>query len=251
LEIAVSPHLAESLWNSHEPPSYPKGVLRVPEAIPGISFFPGGYGLWRPDISKPLPPFPVNEIMVLGHDFHSEVGYWESVERGRESPTQPTWVHLLELLDSVGISRERCFFTNIYMGLREGSATTGRFPGADDAVFVAYCERFLVRQLISQRPRLIITLGKYVPPFLAKLSDELNDWRGAIAFKQLDSVGSIPRRVRFRDVRGIESVVAPVTHPCYRQANVRHRRYRRFVGEPAERMMLIDAVALAFGGSRS
>jgi hypothetical protein len=117
-------HMAETLWKRHHPPmGYPPGVLAVREPIPGIAFFPGGYGLWRPDVSRPLPPFPVGGVMVLGHDFHSEVGYEESLARGRKSESQPTWRQLIRLLCQVGIDPTRCFFTNVYLGLRAGAAT--------------------------------------------------------------------------------------------------------------------------------
>src|SRR6476620_3465173 len=89
------------LWRRHPPSAgYPAGVVRVPEPIPGLAFFPGGYGLWDTGPDRPLPDFPVGGVMVLGHDFHSEAGYRDSLARGRESPTQPTWRNLLALLNA-------------------------------------------------------------------------------------------------------------------------------------------------------
>lgn len=69
-------HEAERLWNelSNVEP-YPEGVLAVPEPIIGTAFFPGGFGLWNPVATKPLPPMPKGGVMVLGQDFHSEHGY--------------------------------------------------------------------------------------------------------------------------------------------------------------------------------
>ena len=76
-------HSADRLWQHHSPPNgYPAGVVAVPQPIPGTAFFPGGYGLWRPDASEPLPPFPKRGVMVLGHDFDSQSGYRESLARG-------------------------------------------------------------------------------------------------------------------------------------------------------------------------
>src|SRR6266851_1068389 len=102
-------HEAETLWNelsSVEP--YPEGVLAVPEPIVGTAFFPGGFGLWNPAATKPLPPMPRGGVMVLGQDFHSEHGYRESLHLGFESPTQPTWFWLTRLLAQGGIAPERC-----------------------------------------------------------------------------------------------------------------------------------------------
>src|SRR6476646_111821 len=124
-------HPARALWRSHHRVApYPRGVLGGPEPVVFTSFFPGGYGLWNPSQSKTMPPFPFGGVMVVGHDYHSEEGYRASVLRGRESESQPTWRNLIELLTEASILPDDCFFTNAYMGLRRGSATTGVFPGA-------------------------------------------------------------------------------------------------------------------------
>src|SRR5690242_16233098 len=94
----MAAHPAEVLWDLHEPVRYPNGVKRIPKPIVGTAFFPGGYGLWNPKGQRPLPDFPVGGVMVLGHDFHSEAGYLESLRRGFESKTQPTWAALIKLL---------------------------------------------------------------------------------------------------------------------------------------------------------
>ncbi|MEP0981041.1 hypothetical protein NC980_10765 [Leptolyngbya sp. AS-A5] len=67
---------------------------------------------------------------------------------------------------------EHYFFTNLYMGLRAGTATTGVFPGANDAKFVSHCQAFLFEQLRVQRPALLLTLG-VLPPVIGVLSPEL------------------------------------------------------------------------------
>lgn len=241
-------HPAEALWTRHKKTGpYPAGVIAVPEPIPGIAFFPGGFGLWRPDIQCPLPPFPVGGVMVLGHDFHSEAGYRASLARGREAETQPTWRHLRALLSKAGIPVERCFFTNVYMGLRQGEATTGPFPGATDAAFVARCSRFLLEQLDAQRPALILALGINVPPILGSLSDDLVDWTTGRGLKHLDEVGPVRHRVSFSGVTGLQSSVVALTHPSLRPASVRHRRYKGESGDRVELFMLRDATNAAWG----
>jgi putative addiction module component (TIGR02574 family) len=235
-------HIAEELWQRHGVVApYPEGVLAVPRPIPGTAFFPGGFGLWRPDGAAPLPAFPVNGVMVLGHDFHSETGYEASLARGRESPTQPTWLNLIRLLEQVAIPPEACFFTNVYMGLRAGRQTTGVFPGAHNSAFVERCRRFLAEQLAVQRPRLILTLGVYAPRVLAPLSPQLADWRDATGFKTLDHLGPLRRGVRFPGADGVEATVVALTHPCLRHAAVRHRTYNGMRGHAAELAMIEDA----------
>lgn len=241
----LSMHPAEDLWHRHHPAlGYPEGVVKVPEPIPGIAFFPGGFGLWRPDITQPLPPFPIGGVMVLGHDFHSEDGYQDSLRRGRESETQPTWRNLLVLLAAASIPTERCFFTNAYMGLRKGSATTGEFPGAKDQAFVDHCASFLEEQIRAQRPSLILTLGINVPPMLGRLSADLADWTKGRGLKYLDS-GKGPMRdsVVFRGIPNLRTTVVSLTHPSLRAASVRHRSYKGKSGGEAELLMLRDALA--------
>ena len=123
--------------------------------------------------------------MILGHDFHSEAGYQQSVERGSESLSQPTWRNLIDVLGRTGIETAQCFFTNIYMGLRAGDKATGCFPGACDEDFVAHCRRFLSRQIDTQRPALIITLGLHVPTMLASLT-HIPKWTAARGLKDLN-----------------------------------------------------------------
>lgn len=216
-------------------------MLKVPEPIVGTAFFPGGYGLWRPDPDQDLPPFPVNQVMVLGHDFHSETGYRESLKRGHEAATQPTWRNLLLLLKRVGIAPERCFFTNAYMGLRAGDGATGIFPGADDRTFVEHCVNFLGEQIGVQRPVLILTLGIHVPPLLGRSSAALSQWTEGKGLKYLDRVGPVKHGVSFSSVSDVSATVVALTHPSLRSASVRHRRYDGRVGDDAEIAMLEEA----------
>lgn len=242
--LPVVRHAVEALWARHHPPDgYPAGVLAVREPIPGIAFFPGGYGLWRGDTSSPLPPMPVGGIMVLGHDFHSERGYEASLARGREAASQPTWRQLCKLLDAAGIDPLRCFFTNIYMGLRAGVATTGPFPGRTNKPFVEHCRRFLAEQLRVQRPSLILTLGVHVPGFLGSLSPDLSAWTEGAGLKYLDRVGPVRTGVRFGVDPVVVATVVALTHPSLRDASVRHRRYGGYAGNAAELEMLRVALA--------
>ena len=227
---------------------YPTGVLRVPVPIPGTAFFPGGYGLWNSAAGQPLPTFPVGGIMVLGHDFHSESGYRASIARGRESASQPTWRNLVDVFGRAGVPLEGCFFTNYFMGLRAGDATTGPFPGAKDAEFVSYCQAFLVEQLRAQRPRLVITLGVHTPPGVAALSRDLRDWGTGRGLRHLDSVGALRTGARIDDVPGFSTAFVALTHPSLRHASVRHRRYMDLAGDAAEVALLRDAVRVALSG---
>ena len=237
-------HPSEKLWQVHAPPEgYPTGVVPVRRPILGTAFFPGGYGLWNPTGALPLPPFPVNGVMVLGHDFHSETGDEASLARGHESSTQPTWRNLLPVLQRAGISPTECFFTNVFMGLRAGRATTGEFPGARNADFVAFCEDFLLSQISVQRLSLIITLGIKAPEILGALSDQLDAWSIGHGLKHLDQVGPVRSNVRFKSIPQFSTIAVVLTHPSQRGASVRHRQYKGLTGATAEDLMLSDAQA--------
>lgn len=239
-------HLVETLWSAHHPATgYPPGVRAVPSPLPGLGFFPGGYGLWGAQPGHPLPPLPIGGVMVLGHDFHSESGYRASALLGGERLSMPTWRNLIRLLHIASISLETCFFTNVYMGLREGASATGPFPGATDRGFVEHCKAFLVEQLRMQRPALVLCLGKYVPPVLAQMSPELRGWSAAKGFKDIDACGPVQGGVTFPGLDAHQCTVVALLHPSLRQASVRHRRYDGWVGEEAETQMLLRAKRLA------
>jgi uracil-DNA glycosylase len=183
--------------------------------------------------------------MVLGHDFHSETGYQSSLKAGGEPLTLPTWSNLTKLLATAGLPPERCFFTNLYMGLREGSATTGPFPGAKDPAFVRHCADFFLEQLRAQRPALVLTLGIHVPPVVATLSPELAPWAEKMGLKHLDAVGPVRTNVTFRGVDDFRTTVAALIHPSLRHASLRHRRYKEVEGQAAELRMLHDGMSAA------
>jgi len=217
----------------------------VPEAIVGTAFFPGGYDLWNPAGTLPLPKFPVGKIMVLGHDFHSEAGYEESRARGSERLSQPTWKNLIDVLTRASIGLEECFFTNVYMGLRKGDKTTGPFPGATDDRFVQHCRTLLLKQIATQRPSLIITLGVNAPVMLASLSNDLPSRRIGLGLKYLNDSNAVVSKVTFLDLPNFLTTTVALIHPCLRGPNLRHRRYRGLEGDEAEILMLEDARGIA------
>ena len=235
-------HPAQRLWDSHHVVApYPAGVVPVPEPIAGTAFFPGGFGLWRPEQGSELPPFPHGGLMVLGHDFHSEAGYAQSRARGAEAMTQPTWRSLLRLMERAGLEPAECFFTNTYMGLRAGEKTTGVFPGGSAADFVDRCLCFLAEQIAVQRPRAILTLGRFVPPLLARLSPDLVQWRPATTLLAIDEAGPLKHNVSFDTVGGFSCAVAALTHPSLRHLAIARRRFERLEGDAAEVSMIVKA----------
>jgi|APTNR8051073442_1049403.scaffolds.fasta_scaffold04218_8 hypothetical protein len=245
MSIEAGPHPAEQLWAEHAyQGDYPPGVLPVPKTIIGTAFFPGGYGLFLAEPGPGLPRFPFGGVMVLGHDFHSEMNYRRSLERGGEILSQPTWRNILKLLAQAEIPTGDCFFTNFFMGLRQGTQTTGAFPGSKSVPYVEHCRRFLLRQLEVQRPRLVLTLGIHTPHLIARLSPELAPWGVKQGLKHLDASGPVQVEVSFVGLSGFRTTVAALTHPSFRHASVRHRRFDGVVGAEAELKMLIVAKSM-------
>ena len=224
--------------------TYPNGVIQISERIDGTAFFPGGWGLWNTQPHELLPLVPIGGSMVLGHNFDSEAGFQRSLRHGSENLKSATWGNLLAFLEQVGISPEQCFFTNAYVGLRAGKHAMGAFSGARDPEFVCWCRTFLLTQLQLIQPRLIFTLGVYVPGFLAPLSPELQStWSDVTSLRTLDERGvALVYPSTFSGVLLPVAVVA-LTHPAYRRLNVKSRRYGNLQGDDAEQALVRDALA--------
>ena len=230
---------------------FPRGVVALPARLPRTGFFPGGAGLWGAQEGQPLPDMPRAGVMVLGHDFHSELGFAKSVAEGAEvraAPSDPacrhspTWSTLLSFLGEAGIQPEECFFTNAYMGLREGAGTTGQFPGSKNPPFVARCQTFFRHQVRAQQPRIVLALGAWVPAFLAPLADRLHPWTAIRSLAGIDAVGPVQHGVSFGDDMAPCSVVA-LTHPSLRAPNVGRRTYSGAHGHAAELKMVLEAMS--------
>jgi uracil-DNA glycosylase len=225
-------------------PFCPKGVIPVQKRIPGKAFFPGGAGLWNATLNTQLPPMPTEKIMIVGQDFDSWNSYQNSLARGSEDIDGPTWGPLRQLLNRSDIRPEDCFFTNAYMGIRLGPAT-GKFPGASDSRFKQLCQAFLEEQIAVQQPRLILTLGKYIPEFIAILSSDLAAWKRCKSLTDIDAVQkAMINNVRFK-VCPKPCSVAALTHPCFRHLNIGQRRYKGLQGDTAELALLADAIKVS------
>lgn len=140
----------------------------------GTAFFPGGSGLYLEPNSETSDPSKTRfgGVMILGHNFDSELGFQGSFERKKEILTKGTWLGVLKRLKDVPIPLAQCFFTNAFMGLSEGAKSTN-YHGRGDPRFRAACALFLKAQIEAQKPRLIVPLGPQVPPLLASITSAL------------------------------------------------------------------------------
>lgn len=222
---------------------YPPGVVPVTQQIPGTSFFPGGYGLWSSDKDNiVVSPFPFRGIMVLGHDFGSVASHRASVDHGDELDCA-TWRNMRSFFEVAGVKLSECFFTNFYMGLREGSKNIGKFPGATAPDFVAGCRVFLSKQIAFQKPRVILTLGTWVPSLVATLSPNLSPWSKAKTFRAIDFAGGLIPNCRFDGVP-FPIQVAALTHPSLRGSNINRRQFGSKTGNAAELALVKKALSM-------
>src|SRR5438309_495401 len=79
---------------------YPDHVLQIPARINGTGFFPGGSGVYLEERDRNLVEFPFGGVMILGHNFDSEFGFQNSLQRGKEKLTSGTWRSMIGLLEA-------------------------------------------------------------------------------------------------------------------------------------------------------
>ena len=134
----------------------------------------------------------------------------------------------------------------------ETESLMGAFPGARDAAFVARCRDFFRTQLSVCQPRLVITLGVHVPPFLAPMADELRaKWlseRGkTLTFAQIDENGGGLVSTSMHDALGRERKLTFValTHPAQQWPNVKRRRWGELESYEAEEALLRAGCAVS------
>ena len=231
---------------------YPTGTEAVTTQLHGTAFFPGGVGVWREEPAGEVPRMPRGGVMIVGQDFGTKATFLRLMPRGGEAES-PTWRPLRVLLSKAGIRRTECFFTNAWMGLRSSGPETGRYVGARDKPFTHRCADFLLLQMSVQRPRLIVSLGAFVPLFLSKLSPELGVWAPWQRFATIDSINAgLVRNAMFAGAGNLAASVVALVHPCYRHLNVKMRRFtdntgRIHTGDGAEVAMLVEGLAAAAG----
>jgi hypothetical protein len=138
---------------------YDDQAIKIAKRIEGTAFFPGGVGLWR-GLRKngPMPEyFPNHPVMMLAHNFDAELLFNGSVHRGIEKMDDGTWKGLLKYLAIAGLPHERCFFTNVFVGLKPGRKSRGPYEGSEE--HKKQCREFLKYQLRRTRPCLVAVLG--------------------------------------------------------------------------------------------
>lgn len=216
---------------------YPEKVKPVDKMMDITAFFPGGKGLWSETQSDVFP-----NILILGQDFSTVDDYRKMLRNESTDLECPTWRYLIKLLNEAEIELTDCFYSNVFMGLRETASMVGKFPGFKDKSFVKRNVEFLSYQIETIRPKVIITLGKFAAELLTKLSDtDLKIWKNYNALR-VANIGLITN-VHFNN--HVCTCVA-LEHTSMRNSNVKRREYSNVNGQhqgnAAEVEMLKDAV---------
>jgi hypothetical protein len=145
-----------------------------------------GYGSEFPVWANGIAAISVEGIMAVGQDFHSEKQYDQTRMHPGQNLTKGMWPRFKDVYDRAGADFQNTFFTNAYMGLRKGEKSTEYFR-RDRPKF---CEKMPVvfwEQVETQKPKLILALGKRVVPFMADLSVDLHCWKGKTTIKEIQN----------------------------------------------------------------
>ncbi len=221
-----------------------EGVMPVSRMLPGVRFFPGGRGIWNDSPETPEAQLPIGGVMVVGQDWGDLAAYRQAKTEKTPTPLEenPTWKGLLERLTAAELPPGSCFFTNFYMGLREKTGKRIQFPGAKSAEYAAACRNFLLEQINTVQPKLIILLGARIPRRVAGLSEELNEWQKCKTASALDKNGALKTDVRFGEHR---TTVCWIIHPERRVSNLRRRKFDGQKGEKAEVELMRQAARVS------
>ncbi|MDQ6854993.1 MAG: uracil-DNA glycosylase family protein [Actinomycetota bacterium] len=222
---------------------YPTGVVPVPRPIDGTAFFAAGSGLYceSPPSIAGLPRFPFDGVMFVGHNLDAEGPYHRRLELGiahgdRLRPMR-TWRGLYQLLDTAELAASECYFTNGYVGLVAGDKPTGLFPGALDAQFSSWCQRFLRFQLLAMKPTVIATIGAEARRFVGLLSSGLHAWRRGPSMS-----------VNRAEIEGHRFAAIALAHPSMYPASARHRSFQGERGMRADAALLRAAIVSSNSG---
>ena len=105
---------------------------------------------------------------------------------------------LTRMLEAIGLSREEVYICNVI----KCRPPENRNPLPDE---VESCEPFLIRQLLSLRPKMILAMGKFAAQTLLATDERISSLRG-----------------HFREYQGIP--VMPTFHPAYLLRNPSQKR---------------------------
>lgn len=218
---------------------YSNGYMVPVDEMLKFGFFPGGYCT-----CDEIKDISTKSIMVLGQNFQTKAYYDKCRADGHtESKNGATWKNIVGLLDSVnGDLKNKCFFTNVYPGLRKNGSGVGVCPAAKEISFRNASKDLLKQQLKRSNFRLVLVLGKEPANFLSEMNETfsgLEVWKaGDNFYKNIDSQ-------KKSIIKSGSLVFCLLVHPSYASANQRWRSYNDIEGKNAEIEILREAISVA------
>ena len=211
------------------------GMKPVPKMLQ-LGFFPGGNGIIKSDKTfDPNNSIEDKEIIIVGNNFGTVHDYWKCEPRNEEDVDKvPTWKNLLPLLIKSNIKIEKCFYTNVYMGLIGSSelikkGNMGACPGSSNPDFVKKCRDFFYLQLeFLPKIKLAIVLGKHAPKLLMEIIPELKVWKNT--FNKIDKLEKQIIPICNPNDKGKKIIFVILTHPSY-IINRKLRRYNNIINK--------------------
>src|ERR1035437_149368 len=145
------------------------GMILKKECELDYGFFPLGSGILNENKSAiNIAEIEENGIMVLGNDFGTLDYLQNKCPDNKEKITNSTIRNLIGN-NSLKLNTTKTFFTNIYLGVREGKSNIGKKYMKKK--YRSFCHNFLFEQLNFINPKTVICLGAEVGSALAIISD--------------------------------------------------------------------------------
>lgn len=240
---------------------WPEGVAEFNfQQLGGVGFFPGTKGVYVGD-GKKMKDIPVGGVMVLGHDWGTVNDYENCKKLDAENIVgNRTWDGMRKFFRNLEIDLSEIYFTNFFMGLREGASSVGEFPGEgypaakNKTAYVDACRKLVRMQIVTQKPKVLIVYGAHLPRLMSPLLENADamGWNTFEGFKDMDKNGApLVSEVNFEFTGETHlTTVVSLVHPCYRSRTVQHRSWNIdqenvLHGDAAEKEMMREAMRLA------
>ncbi|MFO7597809.1 MAG: hypothetical protein R6W92_15880 [Desulfocurvibacter africanus] len=114
----------------------------------------------------------------------------------------------------LGLILRAAFFTNCYAVMIDRIKNTGQTPGWLKSSFAGECQAFLNKQVLFQKPKLIVALGGFVPEFIAE-SGAVKAWKGCQKLEMVRSKDQLQRGLFREDGQVHECQIVSILHPSY------------------------------------
>lgn len=172
-------------------------------------FFPLGQGLLSLNNEIDPPEIENCKIMVVGNDFGTDSYLLKTCKDDREPSSNST---IKNLLGGLKLDPRNTFYTNFYLGVRNGGSNTKRSVEVKPD-FKSLCFEFFKFQVHTMNPQIVLCLGHEVRIALSEESKIFTKWKGeSTTFKSLYSCKDYELNVNDEKFGARKFIISP--HPC-------------------------------------